>query len=212
MARILCYDSDAVLGSDGAGLTGGHGTKAGVSISVNIQAPDHTLPVRIFGGEQESRYVGWEFLMENFTAGAGDIVEVSWWMEFFGDAPSLNTPPRARTWPGVPPTASWATETLVVNVGLGTVNMFPVIRQMNMQPRLEQAAAGTTDCLSATLSVHGYWVRLGLYVDLTACTNVITAALLAGRRLKIFAHVGGHMEDQFTQDTGALPYVYNAYK
>jgi len=174
-----------------------------------------TMRVRIFNAAEDISVVGWEFLMSGFAT-RSVVAALRWWQEFYCDkaevayAQATGIPGNAhsypRDWPDVNPLFPWMRETLALSGGLGVVNMYPAVRQTNMQDRT--GAPPYADSLYFPLSVHALWVRLGIYVSIADSTGLPDPLQV---RLKVFAHVGGHDERQYLEEHGDHPYAYNAF-
>lgn len=180
MAHLLIFDTDAVLdasgnpasGTDGAGLPYDGGGSLG-SATVH-----YTKPVRLYGApDGDINKVGFEFAVKSTST-----FDLSWYMEFFNDAPVEYPLPRARTSPpiiAISPSCGWCREMTeaLTTTSSGAVNHYAVTRTAYTLG----GTAGTYLSYHFPMVVHGLFVRLAL----------VAASAPAGTRLLVFANVGG---------------------
>lgn len=179
MAHLLIFDSSASLdasgnpvsGTDAAGLAYDGGGALGATTR-------YTKPVRLYGApDGDISKVGFEFAVQSTAS-----FDLTWYMEFFNDAPVELPLPRARTSPpviAVSPSCGWCREMTeaLPNAAAGGVNHYAVTRTA-------YTLGGTSGVFLSyhfPMVVHGLFVRLAL----------VAAAAPAGARLLVFANVGG---------------------
>jgi hypothetical protein len=187
MARICIYNSGALL--DSAGVLNDQ------ALVATAGSPKRSKPVRLFTPAGEVRYIAYEFIYDGNTV---SNLDVRFWLEYYGDKPSLiaNDPPNLRASSlGINQSCPWAREVNEVIGGAGAITHTPTTRALLMTP----GSYGTAYWMP--LLVHTLWMRLAVYIN---------GAIPAGARLIVAAHVGGHLEEQYCEDHGDVPYVYSA--
>jgi hypothetical protein len=188
MAKICILNTKAVADSAGAPFDSQVRGKSSTS-------PVRTKPVRLFSGDGETRYCGFEFL---FDGNAGDALALRFFVEFWADdiAASLATPPTLRSLDEIDPSAPWAREVNEEVAAGGTITHSAVERALDLTIPTGAVAV----CRYVPLLFHASWVRLACWPNV---------AYSAGN-LRIYAHVGGHSEASYLKTNESLPYAYNA--
>lgn len=186
MARVCIANTVKTQDSSGAAIDSGISTTEGTAKRSN--------PVRLFGMDGEVRYLGLEFIyVGNYVAD----LDLRWFMEYFGDGPSLASPPNLRTALGLPANLPWARECSEIVGAAGAVTNSPVTRSLNFT--VDPTGAGTAYYLP--MVVHGLWGRVAYWSN---------GAPPANAQLQIYAHVGAHLEETYLESTGDIPYAYDA--
>jgi hypothetical protein len=193
MARVCIYNSTKALDTRVPPNVINHAL-------VNTPAtPRRSKPVRLFSAHGEMRYVTLElayFGMYSLN------LDLRFYLEFFGDAPSLNLPPNLRTGVGFPPQTMWAREVNEIIAAGGVVTHEAITRTMVFP---FDAVTNIATVRWLPLLVHAPWMRLAVWVNGPIPTDLFSTAQLA-----IWAHVGGHLEEKYLDDNGDVPYDYNA--
>lgn len=184
MAHLLIFDSAATTDADGDPIDGSFGAPGG---GVLTAAALHTKPARIYGAPNgDIEKIGFEFWIQSNAT-----FTLSWYMEFFSDAPVNYPLPINHVAPGVSPTAQWAREQTEEVAGSGVVNHYNVVRAINA------AGGAAVDVRYFPMIVHGLFVRLAVYA---------AAAPIAGLNLRIYAVVGG-VDQQTTNEAKTAPWT-----
>lgn len=193
MARIMLYDSGAVLDSSGNEINNG----LPWGFSTDADNPIFSKPVRLFSIHGEERVLGIELLYDG-----ADTVDFTWWMSYWYDKPQLgfNRFPNAPTdqtaynLPQQPPTNSvrWAREVTEEVAAGGAITHSFVSRTVTL------GASALTRHVTMPLAIHAYWAMVA-----------ISAGSTPAGRLYVFGNVGGHSEAAFVEANQA-PYIYTA--
>lgn len=179
MARILIFDSAATVDSVGNAVD--------MTFLGRGSAFMRTKAVRGFGApDGDGRNIAFEFALFGGTSGAYDV---TWFMEFYNDKPSLDAQPATRD-SGLP----WAHEQSAEAAASGVVNHYDVYRTIQ-----DMDTSGAGDVRTFPMVMQSLWTRLGL-----RSTAVSLAAVPP--RLQIFALVGGY-DSQAVLQAGAAPYA-----
>ena len=205
MARILVFDSGAEFDSAGDVLD-----QRFKGFSVDVGEPKLTQPFRLFSVDGEERVLGIEILAD-FEAES----TLNFGMLYHNDVPGLVRPPSPllladdirlpNTYQSESGDLDWMAEVTEEVGDAGAVTHNFVTRSI--------AIGGDKFKRRAYLpiAIHGVWgcMRLWFTDDPPADSEGVTA------RLYVFAHIGGHDEDAFTEgnsnnDDQMRPYAYNA--
>jgi len=193
MARVCLYNSWKVLDTRGNAIN---------HALVNTPAtPRRSKPLRLFTAQGELRYVSLEF---HYFANYNSFLDLRFWLEYYGDVPSLNLPPNLRAAVGVPPNTMWAREVNEIVAAGGVITHETVTRTLVLPA--DTAGFGTVRWLP--LLVHAPWMRLAVYVNgpIPGTGDLLDPIA----QLAVYAHVGGHQEEKYLEDNGDVPYDYNA--
>lgn len=179
MAHLLIFDSSATVDADGTAVSGND--SAGISYDGGGalgSTTRYTKPVRVYGApDGDIMKVGFEFSVVSASA-----FNITWYMEFFNDAPVEYPLPRARRAQpilNISPSAGWCREVTeaLPDASAGGINHYAVTRTA-------YSLGGTT---GTPISYHFPMIVHGLFVRLA----ITAAAAPAGARLLVFANVGG---------------------
>jgi len=191
MARVCIYNSMKLLDTRGNAIN---------HVLVNTPAnPKRSKPVRLFTAHGELRYVSLEFIYFGMYS---QHLDLRFYLEFFGDNPSLALPPNLRTAAGFLPQMMWAREVTEIVAGGGVVTHEAITRAMLIP---FDAVTNIATVRWVPLLVHAPWMRLAIWVNGPIPSDLFSTACLA-----VFAHVGGHLEEKYLEDNGDVPYDYNA--
>jgi hypothetical protein len=195
MARVCLYNSAMVLDTRGNAINHALVNTPG--------APRRSKPLRLFTAQGELRYVSLEFV---YYANYSSFLDLRFWLEYFGDVPSLNLPPNLRAAVGFPPQLMWGREVNEI-VGAGGVITHETVTRTLVLPA-DTGLIGTVRWVP--LLVHAPWMRLAVYVNGPIPGTGGDDLDVPNAQLAIFAHVGGHQEEKYLEDNGDVPYDYTA--
>jgi hypothetical protein len=182
VARIPIFDSEATVDSAGNAI----------NQSLVLATARRSMPVRLFGAADGMiQQVSFEFILN----GAAGNLTLQWYLEYFGDTPTVNSFPSNRVFPGADPAWPWSREQSAESSGSGGINHYNVTRTIQ-----SFNAAGAADSRWFPMNVHALWCRLAV----TPTAGILTPA----QRLRIFAHCGGYGSEEALEAL-TVPYGYN---
>lgn len=204
MARILVFDSGAEFDSRGDPLD--ESAYRGLSTEWLF-----SQPFRLYSTDGEERVLGIEFLADFDTEHALNFAFC-----YHNDVPGIDQPPRPRllardirlpsTYQAENGDLEWMQEVTEEVGDAGAVTHNFVTRTITL------GADQFTRRAYLPISIHALWgcVRLKFQDDIPAPSEIVS-----NPRLYVFAHVGGHDEDAYTEgnsnnDDSMRPYAYNA--
>ena len=188
MAKICLFNSRQSADTAGKPFSG--------TLNQDSAVPSFSKPLRLFGGEGETRYCTMELL---FTGNAAQTVVLNFWFEFWGDniPASLHTPPVLRDLVDLDPAVGWAREVTEEVGASGAVTHNFIVRTIT----LTVPAGGVGVAAWLPVLIHAPWMRVRMYS---------TSPLGSGAAVRLLAHVGGHDEDEYLDTIDDIPYAYNA--
>jgi hypothetical protein len=188
MAKICVLNTGAI--TDSAGLP-----FDSVINGKSEAAPVRTKPVRLFSGEGETRYCAWEFI---FTGNPADSADLRFYSEFWSDKipNSLAAPPNLRMLDKIDNGVTWAREVDEVVGAGGAITHNAIVRTLTMTV----PTGGVGIAYYLPMLYHASWVRLAVWPSVE----------FANGDVRIYAHVGGHTEDEYLESIDSIPYAYNA--
>lgn len=188
MAKICVLNTGAVTDSAGNPFDSAINGKGSAT-------PVRTKPVRLFSGEGETRYCAWEFI---FTGNPADSADLRFYSEFWADKipAGLSAPPNLRVLEKIDANVPWAREVDEVVGAAGAITHNAITRTLT----LTVATGGAGVSYYLPMLYHASWVRLAIWPNVE----------YASGNVRIFAHVGGHTEDEYLETIDSIPYAYNA--
>lgn len=188
MARLNIFNTQP-------GATDSAGAGAGHVLTTSTTNPSRSAAFRLFGADGELERISLELIRPDVSAGT---LELSFFLEFFGDRPALNAPPTLRQSLLLNQNTPWARECTQVVGAAGVVTHSAVERRLDL---VGSATNPGTAYLLNGIGVHGLWARVAFW-----CRSAVPS----GAELLVFAYLGGHDEAAYLETNEANPYVYNA--
>lgn len=197
MARLLIFDSRASVDAKGAAVSMGlvNGTYV------------RSQPVRLYGSPDGAiKDVGYEFLWEsNVLLSSALVYYCYWYQEFFNDTPSRALPSSRSH--GVNPTVDWPREQmqLLSSTPIAATSHIAEVQHYDIRRKFSlDVAAGGSRAVYFPVQNHALYARLAIAIASTSTDFDNPATVLSNYRLRAWAIVGGHDQQDALEDQSAV--------
>lgn len=197
MARLLIFDSHASVDAKGAA----------VSMGLVKDTYVYSKPVRLYGAPDGAiQDVGYEFLWEsNVLLSSAAVYYCYWYQEFMNDTPTRRLPTQRSH--GVTPTYNWAREQmqLISPTPISATSHIAEIQHYDIRRKFSlDVAAGGNRSVYFPVSNHALYARLAITISSTSTEFDNAANNASNFRLRAWAIVGGHDQQDALEDQAAV--------